>query len=344
MIRTFYSSNYNWEFNTKTGEFKRWGYTFENDPSYSPFGPEILDIEISTICHQGCLHCYKSNTSKGEYMSFEDYKNILDKMENNLTQVALGIGDINYNLKTLEHILAYTRELNIMPNITINGNINKNEASLLSRYCGAVSVSNYDKDICYNAVELLYNEGMKQTNIHQLISLETLLQTLQMIIDSIYDTRLKNINAIIFLLLKPKGDRNNYKPLSFKTLKELILFASKHIPKLGFDSCFAPMVLKILGDNNPELLNMIEPCESGIFSSYVNVKGEYFPCSFSEKENEGLSVLNCNNFLEDIWNNPKTIEIRNKIINSSFTCGCNFKKYCRRCVAYPEITNCLKEK
>jgi hypothetical protein len=66
----FKSSNYNYRFNLNNGFFARWGKTFDHDPPYSPFGPEIADIEISTICPGidgiHCPYCYKANTKTGK--------------------------------------------------------------------------------------------------------------------------------------------------------------------------------------------------------------------------------------------------------------------------------------
>lgn len=41
----------NYYFNKETGFTATWGKTKEEDAIYSPFGPLIADIEISTICH-----------------------------------------------------------------------------------------------------------------------------------------------------------------------------------------------------------------------------------------------------------------------------------------------------
>jgi hypothetical protein len=48
---------YNYIFNTKTGLFIRWGKSTNDDPILSPLGPEILDIEVSTICSHQCPWC-----------------------------------------------------------------------------------------------------------------------------------------------------------------------------------------------------------------------------------------------------------------------------------------------
>ena len=93
-IRTCKSDDYNWIFSTDTGKFLRYGKTPEDDPVLAPM-PEILDIEISTICHQCCTFCYKSNTSIGKNMTLDAFKDIFGKFDSNLTQIAFGVGDIN---------------------------------------------------------------------------------------------------------------------------------------------------------------------------------------------------------------------------------------------------------
>src|SRR3990167_8201583 len=87
------SEHYNWNFNMKTGFFARWGKTLRDDPEIAP-SPEILDCEISTKCNGKCAFCYKSNTSNGDNMSFDMFKVIFDKIPQNLTQIAFGIGSL----------------------------------------------------------------------------------------------------------------------------------------------------------------------------------------------------------------------------------------------------------
>lgn len=50
------SPNSNYDFNKKTGYTEMWGKTREEDIIYSDVGPQILDLEISTICNG-----YKNN-------------------------------------------------------------------------------------------------------------------------------------------------------------------------------------------------------------------------------------------------------------------------------------------
>jgi len=98
-LKILQSENYNYQFDKKNGMFMRWGKCIKDDPDFSPFGPEIADIEISTICSgvKGvgvCKFCYKSNTPKGSYMSLDTFKRLFAKFPPTLTQIAAGIGDL----------------------------------------------------------------------------------------------------------------------------------------------------------------------------------------------------------------------------------------------------------
>ncbi|HBY20784.1 MAG TPA: hypothetical protein DEG71_07220 [Clostridiales bacterium] len=321
MIRIHKSKDYNWIFNTKTGLFNRWGESIKDDPQFSPIGPEILDIEISTVCHQGCKFCYKKNVSIGKNMSLETFKIILDKVKKNLGQVAFGIGDLNANPDLLS-MMWYCKTNNIIPNITINGyGLNDQSACQLAEICGAVSISNYDKDVCYNAVKLLTDYGLKQCNIHQLLCEESYIQCLSLLEDIQKDNRLKNLNATVFLSLKQRGRGINYHPLLKYHFNFLVGNLLNNKIRFGFDSCTANKFLLYLGKHKEykDLEQYIEPCESNLFSGYINVDGKYFSCSFSE-DGDGLDVVNCKDFITDIWNHPSTIEWRNRLLDCNRNC------------------------
>jgi MoaA/NifB/PqqE/SkfB family radical SAM enzyme len=325
MIRIYKSKDYNWLFDTITGKFNRWGKTYEDDPQFSPIGPEILDIEVSTICHQGCKFCYKNNTSIGKNMSYETFKTILDKIKGNLTQVAFGIGDLHSNPDLLS-MMVYCRINNIVPNITINGlNIDlewdHQTATQLAEVCGAVSVSNYNKDTCYNAVKMLTDAGLKQVNIHQLLSEETLGKCWALLVDIKHDKRLENLNATVFLSLKQRGRGINHHPVKKAVFDDLVSMLLRNKIRFGMDSCGANKLLSYIKDK-PEyndLIQYIEPCESTLFSSYISVDSRFYPCSFAE-EGEGLDVVNCKDFIKDIWNHPTTIEWRNRLLSCNRNC------------------------
>jgi hypothetical protein len=43
-VKLVRSSNYNFNFNKSDGFFIRWGKDIIDNPKYSPYGPEILDL------------------------------------------------------------------------------------------------------------------------------------------------------------------------------------------------------------------------------------------------------------------------------------------------------------
>ena len=306
------SLKYNYVFNKRSGFFMRWGDNKEDDPSFSPFGPEIADIEISTICHgigAPCAWCYKSNTPQGENMSLETFKKVFHKLPKTLTQIAFGIGDLEANPDIFK-IMHYCKNNDynyVVPNITINGyNLTNDLAKSLVEYCGAIAVSHYDDNICFEAIKKLGKYGLEQANIHKLLSMETFNDCLKLINKATKDIRLKDLNAVVFLLLKPKGKRNTLTPMkSVDKMQLLIEYAKRKNVSIGFDSCSAPTVLKAarnMGEYKKFNL-FVEPCESFHFSIYINTKAEVYACSFLEGENgyKPINIFETDDFIEDVW-------------------------------------------
>jgi MoaA/NifB/PqqE/SkfB family radical SAM enzyme len=311
------SDTYNYIFNKINGTLIRWGRTLKQDALFSPYGPEILDIEVTTKCTNGCPFCYKSNTSQGKNMSLDTFKSILDKMPKTLTQVAFGADSNLTSNPDIFKMMEYCHERQVVPNVTI-ADCDISTATNLSRLCGAVAVSRYlDKDACYNSVSNLINCGLTQTNIHVLISKETLAQALETVNDYKTDPRLKNLNAIVFLSLKQKGRGDKYTPLTQEEFNILVNHAQTLDVPIGFDSCSTSKFFNVIKGSSKEqyFKTLVEPCESfGIFSSYINVDGDYFPCSFCENKIKPISVLTTTDFVKDVWNNPLINRLRQETL------------------------------
>jgi len=156
------SKYYNFNFNRKTGFFMRWGETPKDDPNFSPFGAEILDLEISSggDCKGKCDFCYKSNGQPGQpthNMSLDEFKTILDKMPPTLTQCALGIMDIHTNPDFFE-MMKYARSKGVIPNYTTHGlDMTDEDADKTVKLCGAVAVSLVNKKKTYDTIKMLIN-------------------------------------------------------------------------------------------------------------------------------------------------------------------------------------------
>lgn len=325
------SKNYSYNFNKHNGMFVRIGKTKEDDPDWSTFGPEIADIEISTICHQGCEFCYKSNTKVGKNMSVYTFMKVFDNLPKTITQIAFGIGSIDANVDLFE-IFSYCRVNGVVPNVTINGfRMNDYYREGLATYCGAVAVSLYDYDVCYNTIRDLGKLGMKQLNIHAMLSEETYERCMKVMKDSQTDERLKEyLNAIVFLWLKPKGRGEKLHQVSREKYEALVKYALDNNVRIGFDSCSASNFLKCAGTE--QFKDCVEPCESTLFSIYINVDGVAFPCSFAEEVCDGVSMIENSdaepwmdksvNFINDVWMSKPFKEFREKVIANKDNNGC----------------------
>lgn len=351
-IKACFSNEYNFIFNKKNGIFARWGKTKEDDPKFS-ISPEIADIEISTgKCLGGCKFCYKSNSGlKSNHMTLETYQKLINNIRKLLCQVALGITDCYANPDFFK-ILKWTREQDIIPNYTTHGlDVDDYVVEQTLKYCGAVAVSIVNKEKSYNAIKKFTDAGMSQVNIHFMISSETYEKAFEIIDDIKNDHRLKKLNAIVFLGLKKKGraeDNFNYLRDQDKYNKLISLCEENEI-KFGFDSCSSGSYFKYIENhkNCKELSNYVEPCESGLFSSYFNYKGEYFPCSFAEGTKGweyGIDSINCKDFIKDVWFSSRVNKWRNSLFKSTESCICKFKDNCRSCPIFSDLAYCKDKK
>ena len=278
-IKTATSENYNFFFDKITGAFARWGKDFNDDPTMSPYGPEIVDIEISKICSKGCTFCYKENTPCGENMSFETFKKIFNLLPATTTQIAFGVGDVDANPNLID-IFKYCKNNGVVPNITISGSrMTEEYFRSLAELCGSIAISRYNPvDECYNAVKTFIALGKKQINLHCLLALETYDECFKAIDDVCSDERLKGLNCIVFLSLKEKGRAVGHMhslrdPEKYKALVE---YAFEKKVSIGFDSCSAPLFQKAIEDREDykSICQMVEPCESTLFSMFIDVEGK----------------------------------------------------------------------
>ena len=121
-VKVVVGEDYNFVFCKITGDFKRFGKTYEDDPEYSPVSPEILDLEISVNgCPNKCPFCYKNNTNEpATNMSFDTFKKIVDSIPKFLTQIAFGITGVQTNPDFIK-MMEYSRKIGIIPNFTLSG-------------------------------------------------------------------------------------------------------------------------------------------------------------------------------------------------------------------------------
>ena len=328
--------DYNYLFCKTTGDFKRFGVNYKDDPQFSPIGPEIADIEITTSClgvpnrdgvKAPCIFCYKSNTANGTYMTLETFKKVFANLPHNVGQIAFGLdSECKTNPEWFE-IFKYARDNGVIPNVTV-ANIDDETADKLASICGAIAVSRYDnKDICYNTVKKLTDRGMKQINIHHLAAMESYDNLMETLADSKTDPRLAKLNAIVILSLKKCGRGTSLNSLPQEKFAEVIKYSFDNNVRIGFDSCSCHKFLASISNMKEEIkkkLEMVsEPCESLLFSSYFDVEGKLYPCSFCENIKgweDGVDMKIPLDFIKNVWNNSKVIGFRDKLIKNNRNC------------------------
>lgn len=321
-----------------TGLTMRWGRTLQEDPSWAPI-PELADISISNHCSKGCAYCYRESTRNNEFMSIEEYCLVLDGMQHpkygNVFQVALGGGE------PLEHpnfiqIIESTLEREIVPNFTTNGMfLTENVCKAIRGKVGAVALSiTHVSELKLEKVKLLTRYGIR-TNIHYILSTQNIKEAIDIVYGK-YDAWFAGVNAIIFLTYKPAGRGTIENILQEgEILDEFIRQVNVYNKemKIGFDACFVPNLLHA-GFKKPEL---VDTCEAGFFSVYIDHKMNVSPCSFSM----GKDTWNLKEYdFYDIWEN-KFANYRKKGQNRCIHKDCVAYKICRGCCPYyPQITTC----
>jgi MoaA/NifB/PqqE/SkfB family radical SAM enzyme len=252
-------------------------------------------------------------------------------------QVAIGGGEPLEHPDFLE-LIRLTREYNIVPNFTTNGEHLSDEiADVIKSEIGAVAVSVIDFNNFPNTeIGILIKNGIR-TNIHFVLDSNSLSQAVK-ILQGQYNSKLNGINAIIFLTFKPSGrGDSNFALVHNKEMKQFIelIDANNCLCNIGFDACFVPLLMSQTSTKK----NFIDSCEVGCFSVYIDENLNVSPCSFSN----GKDVFNLKEFdFYDIWMN-KFSDFRSESKNQCKQ-SCSSIGECKgQCYYYPEITLCYKE-
>lgn len=346
MIRKHFKG-YNFVGIPETGFTLRWGDDLSQNPYMAPW-PELADISISNYCTNGCSYCYRSSNQEGGFMSLEEYSHVLQELTHkeygSVFQVALGGGEPLLH-PDFNEIIRLTREdYGIIPNYTTCGKFFNPENMETSRkYCGAVAISwdpyrdNLTLDELTKLGRLLEDNEIR-TNIHYVIS-ETTLEHATDILRGKYDGYLESFNAVIFLTYKPTGRAGREdtirSPQKLQSFLDLVTNPVTSL-KMGFDACFVPIILKKTDIDNA----MVDSCECGFFSVYIDEKLNVLPCSFCNDIQYSFSLKKFR--FNDIWSD-KFSNYRNHISEyGKKECGeCEKTSECRgKCPFFEELFLC----
>ena len=157
----------------------------------------------SGLCLKAGVECYQDGLHKNQpNMTLIDYRWIVDQCQGRMFQIALGgRGDPDMH-EHFEDILSYSREHDIVPNLTTSGfGLTESKAVIMKKYCGAVAVSWYRSDYTLKAIRLLVDKGIK-TNIHFVLGNSSIDEAYRILTEELIP---EGVNRIIFLLHKPVG-------------------------------------------------------------------------------------------------------------------------------------------
>lgn len=313
----------------------------KDDPVFSPVGPEIVDLEISKDgCPNAtrCAWCYKENSDgPPQNMTLETFKGILHKLRDCkvLRQIALGITGTQTN-PDLIPIMEHCRSVGIAPNMTLTGkDLTPQLAKDIARLAGAVAISVYpdDKELGYKTIKQMSDLGIKQVNMHLLVSKITL-DFCYEVLDDIKDNKVPGLRYVVMLSLKPKGRGQDLQVLTEEEHFALFNYARDNKIKFGMDSCAASRFERYMKQSNMTGADLVlsemlaEPCESTLFSAYINVEGKFVPCSFCEGKVEPIDLTYVDNFLTEVWLSGKLDAFRGRLLTGTQV---------RACPVYPEI-------
>lgn len=331
----------------ETGVTFRWGDEFSKNPYMAPW-PELADISISNYCTNGCSYCYRSSNEEGKFMSIEDYKLVLQELTNekygSVFQIALGGGEPLLHPNFKEIIKVTKEKYGIIPNYTTCGKFFTPENIETTRkYCGAVAISwdPYRNNLTLeelSKIGLYLKDEKIRANIHYVIS-ETTIEGATRILNGDYDEYLNFFNSVIFLTYKPTG-RAKFQdtiksPLSLDLFLDAVDKPSTCV-KIGFDACFVPVLLKKTDLDN----DLIDSCECGFFSVYIDENMNVMPCSFCNDSQYSFNLKQ--SCFKEIWQ-EKFSKYRDYVDdNCKLDCrGCEKSGDCRgKCPFFDELFLC----
>jgi radical SAM protein with 4Fe4S-binding SPASM domain len=343
MIVRRHGRSYNFTGDTGTGMTVRWGRSLDEDPLFAPW-PELADISIGNNCSKGCEFCYKGSTEDGTVMSLDRYQFVLASLQSprwgNVFQVALGGGE------PLEHpqftrIIDATADRGIVANFTTNGMLLDRSLVRSIRWkMGALALSVRSIEDMDEKVTAMLKEENIRTNIHFILNNETIEEANE-ILKGGFNGRLKGVDNVIFLTYKAAGRAGAEHNLAMDDrLMNFIgsVRGNRCSAGVGFDACFVPLLLRHTSVN-PDI---VDSCECGFFSVYIDEELNVKPCSFATGDD---FTFNLERFgMDQIWN--REYEVYRKKISDENKCAakCARKKFCRgRCRFFPGITLCYEE-
>jgi radical SAM protein with 4Fe4S-binding SPASM domain len=163
---------------------------------------------------------------------------------------------------------------------------------------------------------MLIASGVK-TNIHYVLGKNTIEEAIGRLRDETFP---EGVNAIIFLLHKPKGQGSLDNILvsentNIQRFFELI-DRNRHPFKVGFDSCSCAGIVNFTENIDSD---SIDYCEGARYSCYIDAQMNMMPCSFAVDDKEWQVSLNRFS-IEEAWRSTPFERFRNFLRSSCPRC------------------------
>ncbi len=324
-------------------------------------GPTLVDIQITSVCTQGCPHCYASSVFRGKHIPFDDLCRIFDQCaDSGVLQVALGGGDPLLH-PDFVRILEAVRLRGMVPNVTTSGAyFTPENLRALRKYCGAVALSLEGVGSRYSERRSLGWEGfcesldvMHENQIPTVLQVTVSAGNLYELPEIVSFALTRELYGVIFLAFKPVGRGDGFdNPLSScpgAEVSDALARAFRRLSghtRVGYDCCLSAVIAgmneNIFGHANEDL----EGCSALRGSVGISVNQEIVPCTFVEH-------LPCGNLQEtsvhDCWHGKSAADFREKheaaVAQDSVCSRCSYAQKCMggcpvydlgRCQTYSE--------
>ena len=173
--------SYHLHFDKRTGFSVRYGSGPERDPFWCPWGPELVDLQVTGYCERGCPECYMNSSKEGKHIPLILVEEILDKLPSTVCQIALGGGEPTSHPHFVE-ILRRIRKRGIIPNYTTGGgpSLTQEKIEATKTYCGTLAISYHEGTDKWEAIRAFNKVGLKP-NIHFVLSSETVEEAIDLL-------------------------------------------------------------------------------------------------------------------------------------------------------------------
>ncbi|MBD3204321.1 radical SAM protein [Candidatus Woesearchaeota archaeon] len=289
--------------------------------------PETVHLSVTGKCNLNCVFCY--GKSKTPDLSKKEIFRMIDTLSSmRVFQLAIGGGE-PFLRKDIFEIIDYTRQKNIIPNITTNGTlITKEIIEKIKNKIGQLNLSYYENFKKLNDILQLLIKNNIRTGINILVTKKNL-PVLKNIINDLLRYDIANI-----IILRPKPGKNKkwYQQNQFskKELNKLKKVLDKYQKKINVDCSLTCLMYNIPKQELQK--NSVFGCVAGSRFCTIKNNGDVFPCSFfNEKDYLAGNIVKTD--FEKIWKKSQTFKkfrkLTKKIKGKCRTC--EIKEHCKGC-------------